>query len=132
MTYPGRMINGFHTIIYSDDAVATRNFFRDVLGWPSIDAGDGWLIFKTRPAELGVHPTRGPGGERYGTVPQHQSSLMCDDIEATVAELQANGVVVADEITDEGFGLTTMITVPGAGEMMLYEARHELAHALDD
>lgn len=126
------MINGFHTIIYSDDDVATRAFFRDVLGWPSIDAGDGWLIFKTRPAELGVHPTAGPAGEVYGTVPTHQSSLMCDDIEATVAELREKGVEVAEEIVDEGFGLTTMITVPGAGQMMLYEARHDLAHALPD
>ena len=132
MTYPGPMINGFHTIIYSDDAASTRNFFRDVLGWPSIDVGGGWLIFKTRPAELGVHPATGPDGEVWGSVPQHQSSLMCDDIDATVAELRAKGVAVADEINDEGFGLTTMITVPGAGEMILYEARHELAHALDD
>jgi len=57
---------------------------------------------------------------------------MCDDIEATVAELRSKGVVVADEIVDEGFGLTTMITVPGAGQMMLYQARHELAHQLED
>lgn len=126
------MINGFHTIIYSHDDVATRAFFRDILGWPSIDAGGGWLIFKTKPAELGVHPAGGPNGEVYGTVPQHQSSLMCDDIEATVAELRDKGVTVADDIVDEGFGLTTMITVPGAGEMMLYQARHDLAHALSD
>lgn len=126
------MINGFHTIISSDDAVATRAFFGDVLGWPSIDAGGGWLIFKTKPAELGVHPTMGEGGEQWGQVATHQSSLMCDDIEATVAELRRKDVLVADEIKDEGFGLTTMIEVPGAGQMMLYEARHELAHALDD
>ncbi len=126
------MINGFHTIVYSDDPDATRAFFNDVLGWPSIDAGGGWQIFKTKPAELGVHPTKGPDGEVWGTAPMHQSSLMCDDIEATVAELRAKGVEVADEINDEGFGLTTMITVPGAGQMMLYQARHELAHALPD
>ena len=126
------MINGFHTIIYSDDDAATRAFFRDVLQWPSIDAGGGWLIFKTKPAELGVHPAAGPGGEVYGKVPQHQSSLMCDDIEATVADLRAKGVEVADDIIDEGFGLTTMISVPGAGQMMLYQPRHELAHALSD
>ncbi len=126
------MINGFHTIIYSDDDVATRAFFQDVLGWPSIDAGGGWLIFKTKPAELGVHPTTGPDGDIWGTVPMHQSSLMCDDIEATVAELRGKGVTVADDIVDQGFGLTAMITVPGAGQMMLYQARHELAHALPD
>ena len=124
------MINGFHTLIYSDDADATRAFFRDVMEWPHIDAHDGWLIFKTKPAELGVHPSVGADGERWESVPTHRVSLMCDDIEATVAGLQAKGVTVADEIIDEGFGLTTQITVPGAGEMMLYQARHELAHAL--
>ena len=124
------MINGFHTIIYSDDADATRAFFRDVLGWPSVDAGGGWLIFKTTPAELGVHPTAGGDGEVWGTVPTHQSSLMCDDIEATAAELRAKGVTVGDEIKDEGFGLTTSIDVPGAGSMMLYEPRHDVAYEL--
>ncbi len=126
------MITGFHTIIYSDDSDATRAFFRDVLEWPSIDAGGGWLIFKTKPAELGVHPTAGPDGEPWGAAPLHQSSLMCDDIEATVAELRGKGVEVADEIVDEDFGLTTMITVPGAGQMMMYQAKHELAHQLPD
>lgn len=126
------MINGFHTVIYSDDAAATRAFFDEVLDWPSIDAGDGWLIFRTAPAELGVHPTAGPNGEVWGTAPLHRCSLMCDDIESTVADLRDRGVTVADDIVDEGFGLTTMITVPGAGQMMLYEARHELAHQLRD
>ena len=124
------MINGFHTIIYSDDADATRAFFRDVLGWPSVDAGGGWLIFKTTRAELGGHPTAGGDGEVWGTVPTHQSSLMCDDIEATAAELRAKGVTVGDEIKDEGFGLTTSIDVPGAGSMMLYEPRHDVAYEL--
>lgn len=126
------MINGFHSIIYSDDAETTRAFFRDVLEWPSIDAGGGWLIFKTPPSEIGVHPSVGPDGQRWGTIPTHQVSLMCHDIEATVAELRAKGVTVADEIVDEGFGLTTTIEVPAAGEMMLYEPRHDLAHALPD
>ncbi|NNE10613.1 MAG: VOC family protein [Ilumatobacter sp.] len=125
------MINGFHTIIYSDDAEATRGFLRDVLGWPSLDAGGGWLIFKTPPTEMGVHPAAGPDGEQWGTVPTHQVSLMCDDIEATAAELRAKGVLVSDEIRDEGFGLTTTIEVPGAGSMMLYEPRHGLAYELD-
>lgn len=67
----------------------------------------------------------------WGSAPSHQVSLMCDDIEATVAELRAQGVDVAADIVDEGFGLTTTISVPGAGAMMLYQARHELAHQLD-
>lgn len=125
------MITGFHTIVYSDDAEATRAFFRDVLGWASLDAGGGWLIFKTPPSELGVHPTAGGEGEVWGTVPTHQSSLMCDDVEATLADLKAKGVTVDDEVKDEGFGLTASIEVPGAGWMMLYQPRHGLAYELD-
>lgn len=123
------MITGFHALIYSDDADATRAFFRDVLEWPHVDDGGGWLIFKTTPAELGVHPTAGPGGEVYGTAPNHTCSLMCDDIEATAAELRAKEVTVG-EVTDQGFGLVALITVPGAGEMQLYQPRHQLAYEL--
>ncbi len=127
-----RMINGFHTLIYSDDADATRAFFRDVLEWPSVDSGGGWLIFKTPPSEIGMHPNQGPDGTIWQPVPTHQVSLMCDDVEATVAELRAKGVEVADEITDEGFGLVALVTVPGAGQMQLYQPRHEVAHSLPD
>jgi catechol 2,3-dioxygenase-like lactoylglutathione lyase family enzyme len=125
------MINGFHTLIYSDDADTTRAFFRDVLDWPWLDAHGGWLIFKTPPSELGVHPTQGENFEQLSRVPYHAASLMCDDIEATVAELRAKGVEVADRIEDQGYGLVTSITVPGAGWMQLYQPRHPLAHELD-
>jgi predicted enzyme related to lactoylglutathione lyase len=124
------MINGFHSIVFSEDAVATRTFFRDVLGWPSIDAGQGWLIFKTPPGEAGVHPTISDTGQRWATTPHHQVSLMCDDIETTVADLRRKGVSVRAEVEDQGFGLVTEIDVPGAGPMMLYQPKHELAHAL--
>ena len=70
-TYRGGMINGVHTIIYSDDAPVTRAFLRDVLGWSSIDGGEGWLIFETPATEMGVHPTRGDGGEEWATTPHH-------------------------------------------------------------
>jgi catechol 2,3-dioxygenase-like lactoylglutathione lyase family enzyme len=125
------MITGFHTIIYSDDAHATRAFFRDVLGWPSIDAGGGWLIFKTKPSELGVHPTAEDEGERWATVPFHQSSMMCDDIKTTIDDLRAKGVTVKADVEDQGFGLVTSFEIPGAGWMMLYQPRHDLAHALE-
>jgi len=39
------VIAGAHTIIFAEDAEAARGFFRDVLGFPSVDAGDGRLIF---------------------------------------------------------------------------------------
>lgn len=124
------MISGFHTLIYSDDADATRAFFAEVLGWASVDAGGGWQIFQTPPSELGVHPAAGPEGEQWAPVPTHQVSLMCDDIEATVAALRAKGVTVADDINNEGFGLTTQIEVPGAGMMQLYQPLHPVAHSL--
>jgi len=125
------MISGFHTIIYSDDPVATREFFRDVLEWPALDAGGGWLIFKTPPSEMGVHPTMSEDGEVWGTAPYHQLSLMCSDLNATIADLQAKGVTMSGDIEDQGFGLVSMIEVPGAGALMLYEPRHALAYELD-
>ncbi len=125
------MINGFHTVVYSDDAAATRAFFRDVLELFHVDAGDDWLIFRTPPSELGVHPTAGPDGESWGTVGVHQSSLMCDDITATVAELKAKGVEFTGDVIDEGFGLTTRFLVPGMGQMQLYQPRHPVAYGTD-
>src|SRR5690242_20324838 len=111
------MINGFHSLIYSDDPDATRAFFRDVLGWPYVDAHGGWLIFKTPPAEQGVHPTQGENGEVYANAPHHEVSLMCDDIEATIAELRARGADVRESVDNLGYGLVTIIHVPGAGAM---------------
>ena len=125
------MLLACHALIYSDDAPATRAFFRDVLGFPFVDAGPseavdvdaGWLIFRTGASELGVHPT---GGGRQ----HHQISLMCDDIEATVAELRAKGVEFTRDIRDDGFGLTIDFLVPGAGDMQLYQPRHPSAFDL--
>jgi catechol 2,3-dioxygenase-like lactoylglutathione lyase family enzyme len=78
------MINAVHALIYAKDADRVRAFFRDVLGFPSVDAGGGWLIFALPPAELGIHPHE---GER-----ECELYLMCDDVQATVAGLKAKGV----------------------------------------
>ena len=125
------LITALHTLVYADDAEAARAFFRDVLGWAHIDAHDGWLTFKSGPSELAVHPSSSdPGGESSSTKQHHEISLMCDDIETTVAELKANGAELTREIRDDGFGLTTMLKVPGAGEMLLYQPQHPPAHSL--
>ena len=84
-------ITGFHTVVYSTDAEATRVFFRDVLAWRWVDAHGGWLIFKTPPSELGVHPTSDDSGEEWSRVPSHQVSIMCDDLDVTLTELREWG-----------------------------------------
>jgi predicted enzyme related to lactoylglutathione lyase len=121
------MITAVHTLVYADDAEAARAFFRDVLEWPYVDAHDGWLIFRTGPSELGVHPAAAEG---FSSEQHHEISLMCDDIAQTVTELRAKGVAFTGEIRDAGFGRTITFQVPGAGEMLLYQARHPLAHDL--
>ncbi len=117
------MITAVHTLVYADDADAARAFFRDVLGWPHVDAHEGWLIFRTGPSEMGVHPANG-GGQH------HEISLMCDDIDQTVADLRAEGVRFEGAIEDRGFGRTIPLEVPGAGQMFLYEPRHPTAFDL--
>jgi predicted enzyme related to lactoylglutathione lyase len=110
------VINGVHALIYTKDAEALRAFLGDVLGFSSVDAGGGWLIFALPPAELAAHPAEGDG--------RHELYLMCDDIEATTAELKDKGVELTGPVTDEGFGLVTAIRLPGGGELGLYEPRH--------
>jgi hypothetical protein len=110
------VIIGAHAIVYTSDADGVRSFFRDTLGYPSVDAGGGWLIFALPPAELAAHPTDGE--------PHHELYLMCDDIERTVTELEAKGVEFTGPVSDEGFGLMTAIKLPGGGELGLYEPRH--------
>ena len=117
-------ITGAHILLYSSQPEALRAVLRDVLGWPHIDAGEGWLIFALPPAELGVHPAEGPtfdGGAR------HQLSLMCDDLTATIGELLSKGLEIRGEPQDEGWGITTTLMLPGGVDVMLYQPRHPTA-----
>jgi catechol 2,3-dioxygenase-like lactoylglutathione lyase family enzyme len=110
------MITGMHAIVFSPDAVKLRAFFAGTLGMPSVDAGGGWLIFALPPAELAVHPADGDG--------RHELYLMCDDIHATLAELQAKGVEIAREVSDQGWGLLAAIRLPDGEEFSIYQPRH--------
>jgi catechol 2,3-dioxygenase-like lactoylglutathione lyase family enzyme len=128
------VINAVHTLIYSHDPPATRAFLRDVLEWRFVEheeSAPGWLIFKTGPSELGVHPTSYSWeGTDYSHPLHHEIALMCEDVEATVAELTAKGAVFSGPVEDLGFGLATNLQLPGAGEILVYEPHHPLAHSL--
>jgi hypothetical protein len=112
-------ISGAHAILYSSDADATRAALGGLLGTRSVDAGGGWLIFGLPPAEIAVHPA-GEGGRA-------ELYLMCDDIEAAVADLTARGVELTGPVADQGWGLVTGIRLPGGVELGLYEPRHPTA-----
>ena len=128
------MLTAIHLLIYSDDPVATRSFFRDVLDRPYVEHAEsapGWLIFKTGPSELGVHPTNETyEGTTYSHPRHHSISLMCDDVAVTKAELESKGAEFTGTIEDLGFGLGVMLKVPGADGILLYEPRHPEAHSL--
>jgi len=111
-------IIGMHAIMYSKKAEATRAFFRDVLGFPSVDAGHGWLIFAAPPAEIAMHPAE--------DAEYHELYLMCDDIEATTAELGKKGVTTG-AIQDRPWGRSSQIALPSGEELGLYEPRHPMA-----
>jgi catechol 2,3-dioxygenase-like lactoylglutathione lyase family enzyme len=127
------VITAVHLLIYSDDAQATRAFLRDVLGWAFVEdsATPGWLIFKTGPSELGVHPTHQTyEGVTYDHPRQHTISLVCVDLERTMAELESRGAEFAGAVEEEEYGRTVMLKVPGADDVMLYEPRHPTAYDL--
>ena len=110
------MIIGLHAVLFTDDASATRSFLQDTLGLDSVDAGGGWLIFAVPGAELAAHPADGR--------PHHEVHLMCDDIRATVAELEAKGAEFVGGVVEQRWGLSTKLRLPGGGELPMYEPRH--------
>jgi len=114
------MIRGMHAMFYSSEAEALRVFLRDKLGLKGSDVGGGWLIFDAPEADLGVHPTEG-GEPDSGT---SDISFYCDDITATVAELEGRGVEFTQEVEDHGYGLVTFFKVPGGFKVQLYQAKY--------
>jgi hypothetical protein len=114
-------INGTHLLLYTTEADRVRALLRDVFGFKHVDAGDGWLIFRTPPSEVGVHPAED------GNQGTHAISFICDDINKTIAELRAKGVDVDAEPADHGYGIVTMIHLPGGCDVQLYQPRHPIA-----
>jgi catechol 2,3-dioxygenase-like lactoylglutathione lyase family enzyme len=111
------VIKGVHAIVFSRDAEADREFFRDVLGWDYVDAHDGWLIFAQPPAELAIHP--------WTENSIHRLYLMSDDLEGDMASLQARGVEFTGPAADQGFGKIAGFHLPGGGELHLYQPAHQ-------
>jgi catechol 2,3-dioxygenase-like lactoylglutathione lyase family enzyme len=109
------MINGAHVVLYTKDAEADREFFRDVLQFPFVDAGHGWLIFATPPAEVAFHDSENSD--------RHELFLMCDDIAATLKDLQAKNVKVS-VVSEQRWGKLATFTLPGGGKIGIYEPKH--------
>ena len=117
------MLIGAHSIIYSTNPEADRAFLRDVLALPSIDVGDGWLIFGLPPGEVAVHPSNENGG--------HEFYLMTDDVEALMAQMKSHAIA-CDPVQNRGGGLLTQLTLPGGGRLGVYQPRHARPKAMSD
>ena len=109
------MIFGAHVIVFSADADADRAFFREVLGFSSVDAGHGWLIFALPPAELAVHPDEGNVA--------HELYFMTKDLPAEISALKAKGVECSD-VQEARWGSVTKLRLPGGSQVGLYQPRH--------
>ena len=110
------MIVGTHAIIYSKNAEADKQFFKNVLKLTNVDVGNGWLIFGLPPSELAVHPTTENDS--------HELYLMCDDVKSFVQEMSKHNISCA-ELQDQGWGILTHLKLPGGGSLGVYQPRHE-------
>jgi catechol 2,3-dioxygenase-like lactoylglutathione lyase family enzyme len=115
------MISGAHVVVHSKDAEADRAFFRDVLGFQSVDAGHGWLIFALPPGEAAFHPSDKNG--------PHELYFLCDNLKAEMAALAAKGVTCS-AVHEERWGSITKMKLPGGGELGLYQPKHPTALGL--
>ena len=122
------MIHGIHLLLYSRHAEADRAFLRDVLSFASVDAGHGWLIFGLPPAELAVNPSDGNVAQNAAgeSLAASVLYLMCDDLAATIASLNAKGAVTT-EVKEERWGTVTTVRLPSGAGLGLYQPRHATA-----
>jgi catechol 2,3-dioxygenase-like lactoylglutathione lyase family enzyme len=119
LRYGCAVITGAHAVVFTREPERLRAFLQDALGFGSVDAGGGWLIFELPPAELAAHPSDGDS--------HHELYLMCDDIEATVAELTAKGVEFTEPVTDQRFGLVTRFKIAEGETLAIYQPKHATA-----
>jgi catechol 2,3-dioxygenase-like lactoylglutathione lyase family enzyme len=120
------MITGAHVLLYSENPEADRAFFRDVLGFRAVDAGEGWLIFALPPSEAALHPIEGDnrrllhGGQQLlGAV----LYLMCDDVHSYIKWLEARKVACTP-VEEEPWGIKTSFRLPSGGQIGLYQPTH--------
>jgi hypothetical protein len=109
------LINGAHVVVYSKNSEADRVFFRDVLQFPCVDAGHGWLIFAMPPLEAAFHDS-----EKND---QHELFLMCDDLAATLRDLKGKHVTVSD-VSEQRWGNLATLNLPGGGKIGIYQPKH--------
>ena len=113
------MISGAHVVVYSKNAEADRAFFRDILGFKSVDAGHGWLIFALPPTEAAFHPSECDVHELY---------FMCDDLKTEMASLAKKGVTCS-KVEEARWGSITKMGLPSGGHVGLYQPKHPTAIA---
>ena len=109
------MITGAHSILYSSDPEADKEFFKNVLKFPHVDVGHGWLIFGLPPSEVAIHPANESG--------LHEFYLLCDDIHTFVKEMTEQNINCS-EIQAQRWGLIILLSLPGGGKIGVYEPRH--------
>ena len=109
------MITGAHSIIYSSDSEADKDFFKNVLKFPNVDIGHGWLIFGLPPSEIAVHPSTENALQEF--------YLLCDDIHSFVKEMTEKKIVCTT-VETQRWGLLTYLTLPGGGKLGVYEPKH--------
>jgi catechol 2,3-dioxygenase-like lactoylglutathione lyase family enzyme len=113
----GQMISGAHVVVYSKNAEADRVFFRDILGFKSVDGGHGWLIFALPPTEAAFHPSEEDVHELY---------FMCDDLKTEMASLAKRGVTCS-KVEEARWGFITKVRLPSGGNVGLYQPKHPTA-----
>ena len=115
------MIRGLQAMFYSSQANELREFLRDKLGFSGTDVGDGWLIFDTPEADIGVHPTDGndPASDTadISFLLRSTSMIRCGLFGHAEVEF-------TQEVEDHGYGLVTYFKVPAGFAVQLYEPKY--------